>query len=1141
MVMLLSGAAVQAGVVVDPMTDASLYKPTAGIKPLAVESKDGRQALRMSFTCTSKGTLWITRTFAPHQDWSGYGILHWQLWTQSTGARSHLQVQLYDAHNNELQLRREFPASSYGRWLDMSWDFSQTRRSQGKNFDYSRIKLLIFSAWQDHYGHQQGDQVDYWISGVTRERSWERTGLGVAPATVPPTLDGRLDEPCWQNTPVAEQFYRPPGQKLPHSPTSVRLLWDAQHLYIGLEAHSELLNPVLQRLDDFAARVTQRDGPVFRDDCLEVFLATGGPAEGYVQLAVNALGTQYDGRMMDAKWNGEWQVACARQDGYWTAELAIPWRTLELEPRPGGVLRANFFRSDAQHNEASGWSPVLAHHSPDAFGDLYLLAQAPPVVVRSGRMPVMTVGDNLLTPTLLGRVGGEVRLRQAVTQQKRQQTSAVKVVVAAGEEKRPEARIKVTAPGEVVSIFSVIDAATDDLYYQSPTYQFTTSVVSLLQLQVTGEATVHNNQTVLEPDAQGNYQALLEQGPNVIGLEARSPLAVTLTAGETQLDGTAGWKQSPTAPADWLSPAFDDSQWPMAKVTNGRLDPAAGRYLRRVVAAGFTRLRALSDVNHIHLLTGAAQHIPVVVGSPLARPLAGAALVMMMPPGVTWVPWGDKKPYQPIGDFAGYETTTVPYQGEQWTRVELRWDTLAPLPTAANEEAWQSETRIRTIGLVLRATAPEPRQRKLLLWIEGEGGAVREVPREIPLTVHPAYRAKTPKNIELQLWHAFAVGNYGRDELAALMGTWAQAGYNSFVERTYAGDLYNPLLRASGLRIIAEWPKGGPILALRKPETAFQDFNQTHRGSVYTPLCPSWLTTEGKEAFAQAVTAILRTHEVLPDGLMWDMEFGPRAGCFCPRCLQRFSERFKITETVTRELIMEKYLDQWTDWLCQLWANVSGAYREGVRQALPGGKMYTYSGYQTADSRKHYAIDWSLMGRNCDVAVAGYGVNAQIIADTRAALGDTPLLGGVSYWQPNRDPNLKLQYLNLMTWGCAGTTQFHWSPMDGLDYLRVAQVATFLADHEQFFTEGGQAHDQVSGPPAGAARALRLGNRLLVVVLNGSTEARSFRVKVPGAMGPFPQYLQQTALTPAALTSAEGAEVRVEAHDFVAFVGPVTP
>ncbi len=198
--------------------------------------------------------------------------------------------------------------------------------------------------------------------------------LDIARAPFPPELNGKLTGQAWELASVADNFLLRGGGGAPVSQTSVKLLWDENNLYLGLRSESGLLDPGAGRMEEFKADATDNEGSLWRDDHVEVFIAPGGSPELYKHFAVNALGTGYEGKMTDGGWSGAWEAACAIHDGYWIAEIFIPWSTLGIKPEPGLQLRANFFRADIDNaRQFSAWSPVPgSHHNTQYFGSLYL-------------------------------------------------------------------------------------------------------------------------------------------------------------------------------------------------------------------------------------------------------------------------------------------------------------------------------------------------------------------------------------------------------------------------------------------------------------------------------------------------------------------------------------------------------------------------------------------------------------------------------------------------------------------------------------------------------------------------------------------------------------------------------------------------
>ena len=54
-----------------------------------------------------------------------------------------------------------------------------------------------------------------------------------------PRIDGRLDDPAWQNAPVIDSFrmVEPRPGEAPSERTEVRIVYDAHSLYIGVYCH----------------------------------------------------------------------------------------------------------------------------------------------------------------------------------------------------------------------------------------------------------------------------------------------------------------------------------------------------------------------------------------------------------------------------------------------------------------------------------------------------------------------------------------------------------------------------------------------------------------------------------------------------------------------------------------------------------------------------------------------------------------------------------------------------------------------------------------------------------------------------------------------------------------------------------------
>lgn len=192
----------------------------------------------------------------------------------------------------------------------------------------------------------------------------------------PPVIDGDLSDACWHTASPTSRFVLWGRDALPEVQTRARVCFDDARVYIAVEAMEPNLDPRLNMLDSVRAEVTERDGRVFRDDCVEIFVQPGDA--DYYQFAVNSVGALYDGRAMDGAWNGDCEVAAKRGTGSYTFELAIALES--IGGKPEGTWRMNFCRNRTAVTESSTWSGLQGEfHQPAQFGDVRFADSAPTI------------------------------------------------------------------------------------------------------------------------------------------------------------------------------------------------------------------------------------------------------------------------------------------------------------------------------------------------------------------------------------------------------------------------------------------------------------------------------------------------------------------------------------------------------------------------------------------------------------------------------------------------------------------------------------------------------------------------------------------------------------------------------------------
>jgi hypothetical protein len=128
-------------------------------------------------------------------------------------------------------------------------------------------------------------------------------------------------------------------------------------------------------MKEMIAKIHDRDGDVWTDDCIEFFLDTNLDRKTYYQFDVNSLGTVYDGTGIGQRnFNANVQVATSRDDKGWAVELAIPWKDLNVQPpvtgKKMGFEIARVRPGKGSQQNISQFPPlgVVFNHHPELFG-----------------------------------------------------------------------------------------------------------------------------------------------------------------------------------------------------------------------------------------------------------------------------------------------------------------------------------------------------------------------------------------------------------------------------------------------------------------------------------------------------------------------------------------------------------------------------------------------------------------------------------------------------------------------------------------------------------------------------------------------------------------------------------------------------
>lgn len=172
-------------------------------------------------------------------------------------------------------------------------------------------------------------------------------------------LDGHLDEPLWQRATPATRFLQqePREGEAASEETVVYILYDRDNLYIGVILYDSDVDAIL-------AYQRKRDGNIWTDDrFMWIFDTFMDGRTGYF-FEINPLGLMGDGLLggggfsrfpINKSWDGIWEVQVAMLEDGWSAEIRIPFRTLNFDPGQD-TWGINFQRTIPRKNEDMLWS-----------------------------------------------------------------------------------------------------------------------------------------------------------------------------------------------------------------------------------------------------------------------------------------------------------------------------------------------------------------------------------------------------------------------------------------------------------------------------------------------------------------------------------------------------------------------------------------------------------------------------------------------------------------------------------------------------------------------------------------------------------------------------------------------------------------
>jgi hypothetical protein len=198
-------------------------------------------------------------------------------------------------------------------------------------------------------------------------------------ATSNPVMDGDvLNDLAWNDVPAVTTFI----QKTPDEgdsvseKTVVKVMYSDKIFYVSVVCYDSKPNEIV--ISD-----TRRDSPLNNSDSFSFIIDTFKDFQTGYLFGTNPAGIEYDaqitgggegGSMMrrfsmgtgggfNVNWDAVWEVKSQKGDFGWSAEFAIPFKTLRYATNKDQSWGINFERVIARKKEEAHWSPISRQHT----------------------------------------------------------------------------------------------------------------------------------------------------------------------------------------------------------------------------------------------------------------------------------------------------------------------------------------------------------------------------------------------------------------------------------------------------------------------------------------------------------------------------------------------------------------------------------------------------------------------------------------------------------------------------------------------------------------------------------------------------------------------------------------------------------
>ncbi|HEC41277.1 MAG TPA: hydrolase [Bacteroides sp.] len=202
--------------------------------------------------------------------------------------------------------------------------------------------------------------------GITSAVPVQLKALQIKQADSQIHLDGVLDEEAWKTADIAADFHQrfPADSSIAITRTEVKLTYDEEFFYIGAVCIDHVEG-------DYVVSSLRRDFESSGNDALNIIIDPFSDLTNGFLFGISPYGVQRESLIINGgggrrdentSWDNKWYSKVTQHEGYWIAEIAIPFKTLRFKE---GIdtWRINFVRMDYKQNEYSNWNWIPRNYN----------------------------------------------------------------------------------------------------------------------------------------------------------------------------------------------------------------------------------------------------------------------------------------------------------------------------------------------------------------------------------------------------------------------------------------------------------------------------------------------------------------------------------------------------------------------------------------------------------------------------------------------------------------------------------------------------------------------------------------------------------------------------------------------------------